>query len=219
MAAPSGRYQSKLFNLLSQSIQQLTKLQPHLRRMKSGAVWGTQVLFYLAHRLIQSLASWRSEAPKLAAGTDITDTALPAAVSAPQPVGSHQVIVSAQPIQQLLLTAEKLVSISQPGSSSLDKLPIQGIATQLTTRTLVLVTTRNELLDLTPQQQKLLRQRIIWAVVSYGFYTRLARAGRLLRWPQVSQRLPFSVPPKQLIGFNLPAIGDLWHQFPKLPSL
>ncbi len=104
--------------------------------------------------------------------------------------------------------------ISQPGSSGLDKLPIQGIATQLTTRTLVLVTTRNELLDLTPQQQKLLRQRIIWAVVSYNFYTALARAGRLLRWPQVSQRLPFSVPPKQLLGFNLPALGHLGHQFP-----
>jgi len=218
MAAPSGRYQSKLFNLFSKSVQQLTKLQPHLRRIQSGAVWGAQVLFYLAQRLIQSLTSWRLSAPKLAAGTNITDAALPA-VSAPEPGDSHQVTVSAQPIQQLLLTAERLVSISRLSSSSLDKLPIQGIATQLATRTLVLVTTSNELLDLTPQQQKLLRQRIIWAVVSYGFHTRLARASRLLGWPQVSQELPSSAPGKHLIGFSLPTLGYLGQRFPKLPSL
>jgi len=214
MTAPSGRYQSKLFNLFSKSINQLTKLQPHLRRIKSGAVWGTQVLFYLAHRLMQSLAAWRSEAPRLTAGTDVRGAALPAA-SAPALVHSNPVSVCAdQPIQQLLLTTEKIVLIGQSGSSSLDKLPIQGVATQLMTRTLVLVTTGNQLLDLTPQQQKLLRQRIIWLIFSYGVSTRLTQASRLLGWPKVSQALPFGRP-KLLSGLNLPVLGHLRLRLPQ----
>jgi len=222
MTAPSGRYQSKLFNLFSQSIDQLAKLQPHLRRIKSGAVWGTQVLFYLAHGLVQSINPWRSKSLRLAAGTEVTDAAaLPQAVSFPEPVEPNQPIaVSAdQPIQRLLLVAEQFgLSTSQPSSSSLDMPSIQGIATQLTTRTLVLVTTKNELLDcLTPRQQKLLHQRIVWAVVSYGFYTRLAHAGRLLGWPKISQVLPIVVPPKRLGGFSLPVLGHLGRRLPKLP--
>ena len=66
---------------------------------------------------------------------------------------------------------------------------VQGIASQLSTRTLVLVTAQNEILDiLTPQQQQRLQQRIIGEVAAYWRHWRLAdvpttdRVNSLLPW-------------------------------------
>jgi hypothetical protein len=54
---------------------------------------------------------------------------------------------------------------------------VRGIATQLSSRTLVLVTAQNEILDiLTPQQQEKLQERIIGEVVDYWRYQRLAHS-------------------------------------------
>jgi hypothetical protein len=56
---------------------------------------------------------------------------------------------------------------------------IQGIATQLSSRTLVLVTAQNETLDiLTAQQQQTLQQQMIAAIADYWRYQRLARSIR-----------------------------------------
>jgi hypothetical protein len=54
---------------------------------------------------------------------------------------------------------------------------IRGIATQRSSRTLVLVTAQNEILDiLTPQQQQRLQERIIGEVAKYWRYQRLAHS-------------------------------------------
>jgi len=54
---------------------------------------------------------------------------------------------------------------------------IRGVATQLETRSLVLVTNRNEILDiLDADQQLILQQRIIWEVAHYRRYLRLRHA-------------------------------------------
>lgn len=56
---------------------------------------------------------------------------------------------------------------------------VRGIATQLSSRTLVLVTAQNQILDiLTTQQQQKLQQRIIGEVAKYWRYQRLAHLGR-----------------------------------------
>ncbi len=56
---------------------------------------------------------------------------------------------------------------------------IQGIATVLETRSLVLVTNQNQVLDvLTTEQQDTLRQRIIWEVAKYGRYQRMRQSSR-----------------------------------------
>jgi hypothetical protein len=56
---------------------------------------------------------------------------------------------------------------------------IRGIATLLETRSLVLVTNQNQVLDLlTPEQQEKLRHRIIWQVAHYGRYQKLRLATR-----------------------------------------
>jgi len=58
-------------------------------------------------------------------------------------------------------------------------LSVRGIATQLSTRTLVLVTAQNEILDiLTSQQQQKLQERIIGEVADYWGHWRLADSSR-----------------------------------------
>ncbi|MBF2085248.1 PT domain-containing protein [Thermoleptolyngbya sp. C42_A2020_037] len=56
---------------------------------------------------------------------------------------------------------------------------IGGIASRLDSRLLVLVTTTNALIDLSPQQQRWLQQQIIWELADYGRARRrwLRRAG------------------------------------------
>jgi len=69
-----------------------------------------------------------------------------------------------------LLTAA--TSLSAPAS-----IFIRGVATQLEMRSLVLVTNRNEILDiLDADQQLILQQRIIWEVAHYRRYLRLRHA-------------------------------------------
>ncbi len=56
---------------------------------------------------------------------------------------------------------------------------VRGIATQLSTRTLVLVTAQNEILDiLTSQQQQKLQERIVGEVADYWGHWRLADSSR-----------------------------------------
>ena len=58
---------------------------------------------------------------------------------------------------------------------------IRGVATQLETRSLVLVTNRNEILDiLDADQQLILQQRISWEVAHYRRYLRLCHAAAQL---------------------------------------
>jgi hypothetical protein len=76
--------------------------------------------------------------------------------------------------------ASDLQRLSQQSSSTLEQSTprsmclVRGIATLLETRSLVLVTPQNQILDiLTPEQQDKLRQRIIWEVADYGRYLRI----------------------------------------------
>ncbi len=84
-----------------------------------------------------------------------------------------------------LLTVAASSSLSAPVA-----IFIRGVATQLEPRSLVLVTNRNEILDiLDADQQLILQQRIIWEVVRYRRYWRLRHAAAqldLVSPPQVS---------------------------------
>lgn len=58
---------------------------------------------------------------------------------------------------------------------------VRGIATLLDTRSLVLVTPQNQILDiLNPDQQRYLQQRIIWEVAQYGRDRRIQQSTRRL---------------------------------------
>ncbi|MFN6572114.1 hypothetical protein [Dendronalium sp. ChiSLP03b] len=69
-------------------------------------------------------------------------------------------------------------------------LVVQGIATNLENRKLVLVCANNEILDiLTPQQQSKLEDRIISEVANYWHYWRLAEAKQTNLLPEINQLL------------------------------
>jgi hypothetical protein len=83
---------------------------------------------------------------------------------------------------------ESLSQESQPAIAGAAIVSIQGIASLIATRSLVLVTHQNEILDiLTAAQQTELRQTIIWAVASYG------------RSRYLEQRLPALLRPSQAL--------------------
>lgn len=66
-----------------------------------------------------------------------------------------------------------------PQTSTLQSTKIQGVATLLETKTLVLVTTQNLILDvLTSEQQQKLSQRILWEVAGYWRQRRTIEATR-----------------------------------------
>jgi len=63
------------------------------------------------------------------------------------------------------------LKLPQTSASSCNRPLVRGIATQLSNRTLVLVTAQNEILDiLTPQQQQKLQERIIGEVANYWHF-------------------------------------------------
>ncbi|GAB4460966.1 MAG: hypothetical protein OHK0037_09150 [Elainellaceae cyanobacterium] len=68
---------------------------------------------------------------------------------------------------------------------------IGGIASRLDSRLLVLVTTTNALIDLSPQQQRWLQQQIIWELADYGRARRrwLKRSGQGLAGGRVAGEL------------------------------
>lgn len=134
------------------------------------ATWGVQVVFYWAHGLIQMV--W-SRGPRLG------QVGQPSSATGSIPSSS-------QPIQQILLEVQQ--SYLSPGLATADgdlaasrqdistSVPIRGIATLLTTRTLVLVTNQNQLLDLTLDQQKRLQRRIAQEISSDQPWGRIAQA-------------------------------------------
>ncbi len=205
MTSPSGRYQSKLFNLFSRSLSQLTKLQPHLRQMKVRAVWGAQVLFHLAYGLIQNGLRQKQESRQLAADVDANGEGAIATSQSDFAISADRSIQRTLEVVEICLSPHKTDAIA---TSNHTTPAIQGVATQLITRTLVLVTPENEVLDLlTPQQQKQLHQRIIWEIIRYGRDTRLAQAARLLRQIQVFQALT-SFGPK-VLSFCRQRVGQV----------
>ncbi len=187
MASSSGRYQSRLFNGFSATLNHLTKLKLYLRRVKIGATWGAQTLAYLAYGLIQTLNPTQ-QSRRLAAGTDST-------------IAGNKLLASAEePFQQAILAVKELYYPSQVdepanllksyGSTSLGSVAIQGVATELATRHLVIITTDHEPLDLlTPKQQKQIHRQIFWAIFNYRCSTRFTQVTRSLGWFKPSSAL------------------------------
>lgn len=172
-SSSSGRYRSRLFNWLSQGLDQLGKLQPPVRQLKMRVAWGVQVIFYWAYGLFQMA---RSAKPSLGqAGQQPLATG-----TAPSDQSIQQILLEVQQSYLSPLIAADSALASQQNVSA--AVPIQGIATLLTTRTLVLVGERNQLLDiLTLDQQEQLHCQISEAAVYQldGTQTNRSRLPRL----------------------------------------
>lgn len=217
-SAPTGRYQSRLFNFLNKQSQRLTdQYDRTIRHLKVAAVWGAQILLYPMYMMVQAgLSAGRQLAQSAEAGwpqikaltnansdseilptvdtaiervlEEINSLPLPevqnkaiapgVSVSAAQIVASTQSktpqtpsSISTTPEAQVTASPTDLNTTTQASSW------IQGVATILETRALVLVTIENQILDiLTPQQQKKLSSKISWELADQRRKWRLAEA-------------------------------------------
>ncbi len=158
--------------------------QVALRRLQVATSWSAQVLLYPIYALFQAtrlvgtqVGNAMTEEPSLESGSEIYEVPLSAA---PQAIAVNTPIVHVlQAVQSLSLPVHLPVFLGTPD------VRIRGIASQLETRQLVLVTNQNQVLDLlSSEQQYSLNQRIIWEVASYWRTVRLANpapGGRFLQ--------------------------------------
>lgn len=189
----SGPYQSQLFNWVSRrSHRWQDQSRQALRQVKVAALWGVQLLLYPIYLLLQTRLGAKmrpvrdgGQIPEGAA-MDLADEAALLAVDAPiqtvlqaiQICWDEESLVSEDQAPETtagcvnpagdLATFRK----SQPPAKSTALAATQklrGIATQLNSRTLVLVTAANQVLEiLTPEQQQELQQRIVEELTRYG---------------------------------------------------
>ena len=199
MSSPSqGPYKSRLFNLINrQSIHFSDRLEKTVRQLKVAAEWGVQILLYPIYLAVQTLRlvdrqlEYRFEQVKLLTSSKFNPERQPETPD--------------QPIEQVLAVVEPWVPT--PPSTLLPEAPIQtaeetslelqqsdlssmiqGIATLLETRRLVLIAQENQILPiLSQEQEKQLRRRISWEI---GNYQRKRRLAQLAGARQLIGRLP-----------------------------
>jgi hypothetical protein len=95
------------------------------------------------------------------------------------------------------VTAQPATGQVAPEASAI---AIQGVATVLETRTLVLVTLQNQILDiLIPEQQRQLYQRIVWEVSHYHRYLQILARQRSQAPLQLPSNNPKVLPPIRLV--------------------
>jgi len=157
--SPSGRYQSRLFSFFSQqSLRLKDRTSQAWRQVKLAAVWGTQIALYPIYALFQTGRLLDRQMGQAARQVFPRLRAVQQQVLKPSELNLAEPLTlrSDTPIQNLL------------AESRGEDLAIQGFASLLPSRALVLVTVENETLDrLTEEQQRQLRQQMIWEIASY----------------------------------------------------
>ncbi|MBD2042321.1 hypothetical protein [Microcoleus sp. FACHB-672] len=223
MSGSSGRYQSRFFNFLSQKSRRVAETCDHaVRQLKVATVWGTQVFLYPIYAIFQtarltgkqlkppanegkpllqeSTSSQRQEPPTvdtpLQKVLEATQTlSLPEDVATRFSPSAGNSALAVKPASKL--NAAKSAKI-QNNAGKGDNAIIHGVASLIATKSLVLVTVKNEVLDiLTPPQQEKLRQRISWEVAHYCRYRKLAATQRqknLAQLPPPEERANLALP-------------------------
>ena len=121
----------------------------------------------------------------------------------PSPLSQLSTSVSS-PSEQVVTASQTALSQTAQEASQ-ERCLIQGVATQLVTRTLVLITVENQILDiLTPQQQQKLSSKISWEVADLRRQWRLAQASAR----QLTQRRFSSLESQPRV---LPPVRLFWH--------
>jgi hypothetical protein len=191
---PSSPYKSKLFNFLNrQTIRVKEEVKRTIRQAKVAASWGVQVVMYPIYLIFQSTryTSYRFEQTVRETWKRLqptTEPQQPPATDAP----IAQVLEAIERLQldpaiipnftsKLTVAERSPAAISLPpteeiavASGKLSSKAVIGVASDLETKKLVLVTYDCQILDvLTPEQQNKLMQRIIWEIAAYKHNWRL----------------------------------------------
>ena len=194
MTSSAGPYQSRFFNfVVRQSRQLANQYGQTIRRLKVGVLWGVQLGLYPLYVLFQGVRlagqqlqqGARRIFPQLQAVQEPEDQqiwldALPrpeadrpiqAVLQAARALSLPGRVVAAPeaPLQIQPASAQAMgLTVDPQGLAARGALTVRAIASQLQDRTLVLVSDRNEVLNiLTTGQQHQLRARIAWEVAHY----------------------------------------------------
>jgi hypothetical protein len=182
-SASSGRYQSRLFNFVHQQSRRVKQqCDRAFRNLQLNISWVASVGL---HPLLQMFQSTRAakqlhqtvqQSFPVLSSDNKTQSQTPPTVDTPIQKVLFAVNVSSEE-RELGVLGEKSLSPH-------NRLVIQGIATQLSNRNLVIISAQNEILDiLTFQQQQKLQEQIIAAVADYWRYQRIAHSSPLTHHP------------------------------------
>ncbi|MEC4852849.1 MAG: hypothetical protein SAJ12_17860, partial [Jaaginema sp. PMC 1079.18] len=184
--SPDAPYKSRLFNFLNrQSLLMRDRGTKAARYVQLGVVWGLQILAYPAYLFVQGsrwtgrqLQQKSREVFKQLPGNEAESAAEPEELTVDRPIqriltAVEPLLLQATPPEAPALVAVagnagKMETAAESGVKVARKL--QGIASCLQTRSLVLVTVDNVVLDiLSPEQQEQLQQRLILEVADFYY--------------------------------------------------
>jgi hypothetical protein len=170
-SATSGRYQSRLFNFFHQQSQRWgEQFERTKRHLQVAASWSLEALLYPVYLLIQKATQsvgkqlHTSEQQRQLQLQGEPDSQLDTPPPTDAPIQRVLAVVMQLEDKGSREQGETQITSSSPSSPTM----VQGVASLVVNRNLVLVTAKNEVLDiLTPQQQEKLQNRIIDEVAKY----------------------------------------------------
>ncbi|MGB3650029.1 MAG: hypothetical protein WBA41_02320 [Rivularia sp. (in: cyanobacteria)] len=185
-SASKGRYQSRLFNFFHKQSRRFGEgFGRSLRQLQVATSWSIEALSQSIYLLLQKAAD--SAGTQLPGATEESKLQLqPSAPSADSAIARVLENVETQDILSLhdsQLSISPIPQTEYPNQQSLQdvqlskqKIQIQGVASQINSQNLVLVTSENEILDvLTPMQQQALENQIITEIANYWRSWRLSQ--------------------------------------------
>jgi hypothetical protein len=184
MSGSSGRYQSRLFNLINQQTRWFAdECARTLRQVKVATTWSAQIFLYPFYALFEAA---RQASKNLLPGESpssppqqesrvqpqppvAADTPLLRVLEAARSLSLPEDFVKQFPAADSPSETEAALALAQqPRVGGANSAAIRGFATLLATQTLVLVAGQNQIVNiLTPQQQLFLEQQISREVDDY----------------------------------------------------
>jgi hypothetical protein len=178
-----GKYQSQVMNFLNRQVQGIKNSGGEVwKKLKIAAVWGAQLALYPIYALVQASRFALHQFSQAAATGSLPDG--PPDCDRPilsilQDLGvgafenDEQITGVNRPALSSAQT--KAPNLAQFASSALDltQIAIIGIATDLTSKQLVLVATNGQTIALTSDQHHQLTRRILWELAQYGYDYRI----------------------------------------------
>jgi hypothetical protein len=171
----SGRYQSQIFSFLSRrSLQFKDKAGKALRQIKVAAVWSAQILLYPVYAGFQAVRLIDRQIQQAAQAVFPQLRAARESATGQQPLSVDTPIQKTLQSVSLAIASTASLQASAPDTLETNPLEIQGIAADLLTKHLVLVTPSNECLDiLTSEQQFQLQKYMVLELANYARHQQL----------------------------------------------
>lgn len=165
--SPSDPYQSRIIrSVVRQARRWLDRSQITLRRVQVAASWSTQILLYPVYAVFQAgrLMGRTLERSQASSLPDLD----PASDDIPL-TSDATVLTTDTPLQKVLQTLQQFELPDEIAIAVTAAPTIRAIASQLDTRTLVLVTNQHHILTIPdPAQQYWLQQRIIYEIAVFN---------------------------------------------------